>query len=70
MANTRTYPSYWLYKDVQGQWRWNYDASNGKTIAVSSESYFNRSDCERGIEIMKGSSNSMTWYPAHLDKAA
>ena len=66
----RTYPSFWLYKDTRNEWRWTYEASNGKTIAVSSESYQKRSDCERGIEIMKGSSSSPTWYPAHLQNAA
>ena len=45
----RTYPSYWLYKDNRGEYRWTYEASNGLTIAVSSEGYKKRSDCERGI---------------------
>lgn len=67
---TRTYPSYWLYKDRQGEWRWRYDAVNGETIAVSSESYKRRSDCERGIEIMKQSSASGVWFPADLTNAA
>lgn len=66
----RTYPSYWMYKDERGEWRWRYDASNGKTIAVSSESYKKRTDCERGIEIMQESSASLTWLPADLAKAA
>jgi len=66
----RTYPSYWLYKDNRDEWRWTYEASNGKTIAVSSEGYKKRSDCERGIEIMKASSSSPTWFPSHLLNAA
>lgn len=66
----RTYPSYWLYKDTRSEWRWTYEASNGKTIAVSSESYVKRSDCERSIEIMKGSTNSPVWFPSNLDNAA
>lgn len=67
---TRQYPSYWMYKDSQGLWRWSYEASNGKTIAVSSESYHHRSDCERGIEIMKGSASSPIWMPSELLNAA
>jgi uncharacterized protein YegP (UPF0339 family) len=59
-----------LYKDNAGEWRWKYDASNGKTIAVSSESYKRRVDCERGIEIMKASLSSPVWYPASLENAA
>lgn len=66
----RTYPSYWLYKDNRDEWRWTYEASNGKTIAVSSESYKKRSDCERGIEIMKASHSSPIWFPASLKNAA
>lgn len=66
----RTYPSYWLYKDNRGEWRWSYEASNGRTIAVSSEGYNRRADAERSIEIMKASFNSPTWYPSDLENAA
>ena len=67
---TRTYPSYWMYKDNRNEWRWTYEASNGKTIAVSSEGYVKRIDCERSIDIMKGSSGSPVWFPANLANAA
>ena len=66
----RTYPSYWLYKDNRGEWRWTYEATNGETIAVSSEGYKRRVDAERGIDIMKGSTNSPAWYPSSLKDAA
>ncbi|MEX4006457.1 YegP family protein [Neoaquamicrobium sediminum] len=66
----RTYPSYWLYKDNRGEWRWTYEAANGETIAVSSEGYKRRVDAERGIEIMKASANSPVWYPSSLENAA
>lgn len=69
MAN-RVYPSYYLYKDAKKEWRWTYEASNSKTIAVSSEGYKNRVDAERGIDIMKASYNSPTWMPADLLNAA
>lgn len=59
----RPFPSYWMYRDNKKEWRWRYDASNGETISVSSESYKRRVDCERGIEIMKNSKNSPTWMP-------
>jgi uncharacterized protein len=49
---------YEIYRDTAGQYRWRYVASNGKTIADSGESYFNKSDCEHGIAIMKASANS------------
>jgi uncharacterized protein YegP (UPF0339 family) len=69
MAN-RTYPSYWMYKDNRGEWRWSYSASNGLTIAVSSEGYVKRSDCERSIAIMKESASSPVYFPASLAHAA
>ena len=51
----RTYPSYNIYKDVRDQYRWTYEASNGRTIAVSSEAYVAHADCVRSVEIMKSS---------------
>lgn len=46
---------YNLYQDTQRYWRWKYVASNGKTIAVSSESYYNKSDAQHGIDLVKAS---------------
>jgi len=66
----RSYPSYWLYKDNRGEWRWTYEATNGKTIAVSSEGYVKRVDCERSIDIMKASYGSPVWFPESLRHAA
>jgi len=66
----RTYPSYWIYRDNRNEWRWTYEASNGKTIAVSSEGYVKKADCERGIEIMKASYASGVWTPSKDNLAA
>lgn len=49
---------YEIYKDVSGQYRWRFWASNGRKIADSGESYHNKQDCQRGIEIMKASANA------------
>lgn len=49
---------YRLYKDTAGLWRWRYVSTNGRTIADSAESYYNKSDAMNGITIMKGSYNS------------
>lgn len=70
MTTGRHYPSFWMYKDNRGEWRWTYEASNGKTISVSSEGYNRRADCERSIEIMKASANSPVWMPTNLLNAA
>lgn len=70
IMNQRTYPSYFLYRDNIGQFRWRYEASNGRIIAVSSESYVRKSDCMRSIDIMKASSASEVWMPTELLHAA
>ena len=48
---------YKIYVDNRGEWRWTYYGANGEEIAVSSEGYKTRADCQRGVDIMKGSSN-------------
>ncbi|MEO5772905.1 MAG: DUF1508 domain-containing protein [Sphingomicrobium sp.] len=68
--NSRPYPSYWIYRDRSGQWRWTYEARNGETIAVSSESYIRRADCEHAIDLMKASSGNPVWTPTSDLKAA
>jgi len=60
----RTFPSYWIYRDTAGGWRWTYEARNGRTIAVSSEAYNRRADCEHSINLVKNSSNDSIWYPS------
>lgn len=47
-----------LYKDVAGEWRWTLYAGNHEKIADSGEGYHNRSDCEHGIELVKGSASA------------
>jgi uncharacterized protein len=42
-----------IYKDVAGQYRWRFVASNGKKIAESSESYHHKADCEHSISLVK-----------------
>lgn len=52
---SRSYPSFNVYRDNRGEYRWTYEASNGKTIAVSSEGYVAKSDCINGVSLMKAS---------------
>ena len=44
---------FYIYKDNSGEWRWNFTSSNGRTIAVSSESYKNLGDCEHSVSLIK-----------------
>jgi uncharacterized protein YegP (UPF0339 family) len=50
--------SYRVYRDQQLLWRWTFFAGNGKIIAVSSESYHNKSDCLSAISLVKSSKDS------------
>lgn len=56
-----TYPCYKQYKDSKAEWRWTYYAKNAEPIAVSSEGYKAKSDCEHAIGLMKKSSNDPTY---------
>ena len=47
---------YQIYRDAQNYWRWRLRAANNETIAVSSESYHNKSDCLHSINLVKRSS--------------
>jgi uncharacterized protein YegP (UPF0339 family) len=40
-------------KDKAGEWYWIFQAQNNKTIAKSSESYKNRTDCLHSIRLVK-----------------
>jgi uncharacterized protein len=42
-----------IYKDKAGDFRWRFISSNGRIIAVSSEGYSKRLNCEHGIELIK-----------------
>ncbi|WP_332897407.1 MULTISPECIES: HVO_2922 family protein [unclassified Haladaptatus] len=50
MANT---PTFELFKDAAGEWRWRLVASNGNIIADSGEGYQTKQGAERGIESVK-----------------
>jgi uncharacterized protein YegP (UPF0339 family) len=50
---------YNLYQDSQRLWRWKYIAANALTIAVSSESYYNKQDAINAINLMKNSGSAL-----------
>ena len=49
----RPYPSYLIYLDANGQYRWKIEAANGKIIANSGEGYHNYADCDHAIGLVK-----------------
>ena len=52
MAN-RPYPSFLIYIDADGQFRWRLQAANHLTIADSAEGYHNYDDCRHAIGLIK-----------------
>ena len=46
---------YYVYRDVQGQWRWTLYAENNRKIANSGEGYFNKDDCVHGVNLTASS---------------
>lgn len=42
-----------IYKDVRGQFRWHFKASNGQIIADSGEAYTSEQNALNGINIIK-----------------
>jgi uncharacterized protein YegP (UPF0339 family) len=49
-----------IYKDSKGEFRWRFRANNNEIVADSAEGYINKSDCNRGIEIVKRESPTAT----------
>jgi len=64
MAN-RTYPSFLIYLDAKGEYRWRCEAANGRTIADSGEGYKNYADCSRMIGVVGGAANNI-WRTAEV----
>lgn len=61
----RPYPSFLIYIDAKGEYRWRYQAAgNHKTLADSGEGYKNYRDCLAGAEALKASGNSPVWRTA------
>ncbi len=59
----RPFPSYWMFRDRNGNWRWNYAAPNGRVIAASKVAYFHKEGCIRAIRTMKGTEDVPVWGP-------
>lgn len=57
-----TYPCYWEKKESNGQWCWVYYAESGEPVSRSVETYPTRTDCERGISLMRHSADDPIFY--------
>lgn len=61
MAN-RPYPSFLIYVDDAGDYRWRYQAAgNHKTLADGGQGYSTYRDCLAGIEMLQASADSEVW---------
>jgi uncharacterized protein YegP (UPF0339 family) len=61
--STRPYPSFLIYKDSRGEYRWKLQASNTKIIADSGEGYARRADCVHGMNlVMDTNRNTPVWH--------
>jgi uncharacterized protein YegP (UPF0339 family) len=50
--------AYYIYVDVNRQWRWYLSTANNRKIANSGEGYLNKQDCLNAIMLVKGSANA------------
>jgi uncharacterized protein YegP (UPF0339 family) len=49
---------YWIYKDSKDDWRWFLKTIDGEPIAESGKGYKAKYDCERGLNLARGSANA------------
>lgn len=57
---TRPFPSFLIYLDTNGQYRWKCEAANGRIIANSGEGYHNYADCKAMIPVV-GRASAVIW---------
>ena len=55
----QTYPSFTIYLDNSGHYRWRCQAGNHRTIADSAEGYNNYADCKAMIAVVGGASSNI-----------
>ena len=46
-------PRYRVFRDAQGQWRWQLVGANGRVIAASNEAYKAEAKCRSAIDHVK-----------------
>lgn len=57
-----------LFKDKQGEWRWNFNSDNHKIIATGAESYINKQDALHGINLVKTNASTSGVYDKSQEK--
>ncbi|WP_336545389.1 YegP family protein [Sphingomonas kyungheensis] len=63
----RPFPSYYIYKDEAGEYRWRYQAVNGKILADSGEGYVTKKDCRHGLDQVRKSGGDPVWKAGDVE---
>ena len=53
----RPSPSFLIFRDKQGHWRWNFVGPGGRVLAASAQAYARSDGCVRAIRALKGSAD-------------
>ena len=53
---------FYLYKDVDGYWRWTLEAANNRKVANSGEGYYNEEDCLHAISLVMDTNRQTPIY--------
>lgn len=54
--------AYYIYLDVNAQWRWYLEAGNNRKIANSGEGYHNEQDCLHAIGLVMDTNRQTPVY--------
>ncbi len=57
----RSYPSFLIYLDVDGQFRWRLDSAKGEIAAYSGKGFHHLIDCEHAIDLIHRAPHYATW---------
>jgi len=49
----RPFPSFLIFADDKGHWRWNFADGTGKVVAAASQAYARPAGCARAIQDMQ-----------------
>jgi uncharacterized protein YegP (UPF0339 family) len=63
MPQKRSFPSFFMFRDKEGNWRWNFSGPGGRVIATSSLAYARGGGCLRAIQLLKGANDYPVYGP-------
>jgi uncharacterized protein YegP (UPF0339 family) len=61
VAGKRIFPSFLIFLDEKGYFRWSYSESPQRTLCTSPETFERMADAEAAIELMRRSRASQIW---------